>query len=221
MSVVARRLFAALAVVLALCPRAHADPLTVTSGTITIGGVFDAAAFTLTGDDFLLSGSVEQFIGSLSCFPCSAGSNITLHGPLSDTTFGGEPGKFNGVNYPALFFTGLMTVDSPSFPGAMLLDSTTVTLPFSFTAVLSGHPSGTDAFNGTNPIFSLANFTGSGTVTAHFAAAAGGPGQAPIFNLADATYRFGASSTAPTPEPATLLLFGVGAVSVVVRRRRG
>ena len=36
----------------------------------------------------------------------------------------------------ALFFTRVMKVDSPSFPGAMLLDSTTVTLPFSFTAVM-------------------------------------------------------------------------------------
>ena len=41
----------------------------------------------------------------------------------------------------ALFFTRVMKVDSPSFPGAMLLDSTIVTLPFSFAAVMSGYQS--------------------------------------------------------------------------------
>ena len=141
MNVVARRLPAVLALVLALCPRAHADPLTITSGTITIDGLLGPAAFTLSGDDFSLGGHVRQSIGSLSCFPCSAASSVTLHGPLSDTSFGGETGKFNGVSYPALFFTGVMNVDSPSFPGAMLLDSTTVTLPFSFAAVMSGYQS--------------------------------------------------------------------------------
>ena len=100
----------------------------------------------------------------------------------------------------------------------MLVDSTTVTLPFDFSAVLSGYQSGADAFTGRNPIFTSANFAGGGTVTAHFTALP--PGPTPLFDLHDATYQFSASSTAPTPEPATLLLFGVGAGSVFLRRRR-
>jgi len=220
MIVVARCLPVVVAVLLALCPRAHADPLTVTSGTITLPSALGSATFTLSGDDFSLSGRVEQSIGQLSCFPCSSTSNVTLHGPLSDITFGGQPGTMNGVTYPTLFFTGLMTVTPPSFPGAMLLESTTVMLPFDFSALLSGYHSGTDAFNAINPIFSLANFTGRGTVTAHFTATPIAPGDAPIFNLHDALYQFSAASAAPTPEPATLVLFGVGAATVFVRRRR-
>jgi len=43
MNVVARRLLLALAVVLALAPRAHADPFTVTGGTITIPSTLGSA----------------------------------------------------------------------------------------------------------------------------------------------------------------------------------
>src|SRR5262249_61458419 len=70
---------------------------------------------TLTGDGFSLGGPVEQFVGSLSCFPCSSTSTVTLHGPLDDTTFGGQPGMFSGVSYPALVFTGLMNVSTRAF----------------------------------------------------------------------------------------------------------
>lgn len=219
MHVVARRLPLALAVLLALCPRAHADSFTVAGGTITIPSALGSATFTLTGDGFSFSGGVPQGVGS-SCFPCSSASNVTLQGPLTDIHFGGNPGMFNGVSYPALFLEGPMSVTSPSFPGSMLLDSTTVMLPFTFSGLLSGYQSGADAINGRNPIFSLANFTGSGTVTAQFNADPVSPGQTPIFDLRSAVYQFSASSTSPTPEPATLLLFGIGAAATAAVRRR-
>lgn len=210
MNVVVARLPVALALVLALCPGARADQFTVTSGTVTIPSALGTGAFTLVGvaDGFSLTGHVEQGVGQLSCFPCSSSSTVTLQGPLSDTTFGGLNGTFNGVDYAALFFTGLMTVTSPSFAGSMLLDSTTIVLPFNFLALLSGYQSATDAFNGINPVFSGANFGGTGTVTAFFTPIPVAPGQTPLFNLHDATFHFGSSLPAPTPEPATLFLFG-------------
>lgn len=205
---------------LALCPRAHADSFTVTGGTITIPSAHGSATFTLTGDGFSLSGGAPQGIGSLSCFPCSSASNVTLQGPLGDISFGFGPGMFNGVSYPSIVLTGSMNVVSPSFPGSMLLTSTTVMVPFDFSATMFGYPSGADAINGTHPIFSLANFTGSGTVTAQFGAVPVSPGQTPIFDLQGAVYQFSASSASPTPEPATLMLFGIGAAATAAVRRR-
>jgi hypothetical protein len=139
---------------------------------------------------------------------------------MSDISFGFAPGMFNGVSYPSIVLTGDMHVTSPSFPGSMLLASTTVTLPFDFSATMFGYPSGADAINGTYPIFSLSTFSGTGTVTAQFGAVPVSPGQTPIFDLQSATYQFSASSTSPTPEPATLLLFGIGAAATAAVRQR-
>jgi hypothetical protein len=204
---------------LMLSSSARADPFTVTGGTIRIPTAFGSATFALEGDGFSLSGHLPQFVGSLSCFPCSSATPITIHGPMSDITFGGLPGTFNNISYPALFFTGLLTVASPPFPGSMLLESPTVMVPFDFTGLLVGFHTAAEAFGPGVPIFT-ANLTGAGTVTANFSAVPVDPGGTPIFDLASATFDFNAVLPEPTPEPATLALFAMGGAGAVFLRRR-
>jgi hypothetical protein len=219
MIVAARRCSIAIAVLLLLCPRAYAESFTVTLGMVNLPTALGSATFTLGGDNFSFGGHIPQSVGGFTCFPCPASRQITLAGPLSDSSFGGNPGSFAGVDYPAIFLTGLMQLRSPSFPASMLFDSLTVTLPFELSAFLSGYRTGSDAFNGINPIFS-GDFAGTGTVTARFHALPVDPGQEPLFDFASASYVVGATSVEPTPEPATLLLFSVGAMSVFFHRRK-
>jgi hypothetical protein len=217
---VARRLPTVLFVLLALCRAASADQFTVTGGSITILDQF-AADFTLTGDDFSLGGVVTPFVRQ-SCFPCGPNRpSITISGGLSNLLFGGAPGTFAGVDYPHVFLSGSMTVSTASFPGSMLLDSTTITLPFDFSAELTGFPNDFDVFRGPGPtpIFRASSFTGSGTATVNFTAEAPRTG-GPLFDFDNATFVFGPLSTAPTPEPATVVLFVIGTATAFLRRRK-
>jgi hypothetical protein len=222
MTAIARCFAGVLLVLLVLCRAAHADPFTVTGGSITILDVrFSGAGFTLTGDDFSLSGGIEQFLrGGDNCLPCGpARPSITIGGPLGGITFGGgNPGRFAGVDYPHLFFTGSLFVHTSSFPLSMLLTSTTLTLPFDFTGRLNGYPTYDDAFNGPNQLFG-ADFVGRGTATLDFFTEPH-PELGPLFDLRDATFVFSPSSAAPTPEPATVGLLGLGLIGLLGRGRQ-
>jgi hypothetical protein len=66
------------------------------------------------------------------------------------------------------------------------------------------------------PLF-VGDFTGSGIATAHFRAPIADPGGA-LFFADHIDYDF-TSTTSPTPEPASLLLFGTGAAGLFARRR--
>lgn len=215
-----RRLPLVVVALLALSSPAAADPFVVTGGQIWIPATFGPAHFDLEGDGFSLVGSVEQFVGSLTCAPCSANDSIRIAGPLSDISFGGRPGTFNGVDYPAIFFTGVMTLSSPPFAGSMLLDSPTVMLPFEFTGLLSGFHSAAEAIGPGVPIFSIADFTGAGIVSATFSTIPVAPGQTPLFDFSNATFGFTAALPEPTPEPATIALVAMGAGAALLRRRR-
>jgi hypothetical protein len=204
---------------LALTSAAYADAFTVTGGTIRIPSLLGRATFTLEGDGFSLAGNVPQGVGSLSCFPCPSTAAVTLHGPMSDITFGGLPGIVDGVSYPAIYFTGSMNVTSQAFPGSLLLESPFVTVPFDFSGHLIGFHTASEAFGFGVPIFD-GQFTGGGTVTARFTGPQISPDRPPLFDLAEATFDFNAVLPEPTPEPATLALFALGAGAVVLRRRR-
>jgi hypothetical protein len=225
MTAIARGFASVLFVLLVLCRAASADQFTVTGGSIRI---LDRshADFTLTGDDFSLGGFAESITVHESCFPCSANRpSITISGSLGNPEsgqFGGAPGTFAGVDYPHLIFTGLMSVSTPSFPGSMLRDSTTITLPFDFSAQLRGFPNTFNYLTGPvpTPIFPANIFAGSGTATVNFMAIPPAPGTVPLFEFHDATFVFSPSSTAPVPEPATVTLFVIGAATALVRRRK-
>ena len=215
MTTVARRLPLTVAALLMLCSSARADPLVVSRGTINIPSRFGSAEFTLEGEGFFLSAGVEQFVGELTCFPCGVGRLITIGGPLSGFQ-GGEPGTFNNVSYPALYFAGVMTVTSPPFPGSMLLQSLIVSEPFDFTAHISGFLTPNPDFSNEVPIF-VENFVGRGTVTAQFHVQPVEP-SIPLFIFANATFDFNAAS--PVPEPATIVLVGTGAAALLRRNWR-
>jgi hypothetical protein len=82
----------------------------------------------------------------------------------------------------------------------------TLTAPFSFTGLfaLTANPT-------------LIGLTGSGTATLTFEPSSLFPG---TFFLQAARYNFAAAETAPTPEPASMLLFVTGLAGSAAARRR-
>jgi hypothetical protein len=117
------------------------------------------------------------------------------------------------VDYPQTFaddMTGMFTTASfqLSDPGM-----TSVSLPFTYSGVVKGYL--VDPFVGgfTDPVFTK-TLIGSGTASASFFF---DNSEGPIFTAHDLRYDFG--DTAPVPQPATLLLSGVGSAVIALRRR--
>jgi hypothetical protein len=184
--------------------------------TITAGQVFTpkqfGASFDLSGDGFSLRGAGEAFV--TGCEPCRPGPHevgIRLNGPAIGSA------EVNGVSYSPAYFDlelpMLGTIDLPTDgPSAF-------TLRFPFT-LRGGHEyiSLTSARDNT-PIHALLDGEGTGVIELIRSLFGGQP----IYDSRSITLTFtNASSAAPTPEPATLLMV-VGGTAVwgcIGRRRR-
>lgn len=202
---------------------ALADPVTVTSGLVTAhreGG----GTFTLTGEAFSLTGAPTfpgYESGFWACTPCQAsdGRSFSLSSSVAGSFDDGLPGEFDGVHYDETWLAGHLRFTAGDVTAAMLAEGqTSISMPFTFAGELANYESyASRATPGSVPLF-VSTFTGSGIATAYFRGPIADPSGA-LFFADRITYDFAAAPT-PTPEPASLLLFGTGAVGLLAQRRR-
>ena len=194
---------------------AHADPVRITGGAI----VFDIEGdfFGLRGTDFVLRGDMLgddiPVDGPVSCFPCRPGVDRLDY---SFTTTGGEvflgsgPATFGGNSYSNVYYRAQLTVTAAAriFPTDLGIGGQ-VSEEFTLTG-------------------SLRAFLDPGFSDLAFATALAGGGLArtswSFFEGAyfpdegQTVYEF--SPADPVPEPATFVLFGLGAAVLARRARR-
>jgi len=203
---------------------ATAEPISITSGVLTLSSDQTASVpMTLSGTDGVRSFAFRGFIesdlahGVYECKPCgrtATGFSIAIPGfgaSHGDVTYGSESytvGKVfedGGLN---VFILGRATLPS-SLPEVG--DVATVTAPFTMTGGLFApfDSGGRDS-----------TLVGSGVATLQLF---GDPGneQGPAWAFRAGEYRFtGGAVPGPVPEPATIFLCGSGLALAVLRRRR-
>jgi hypothetical protein len=213
------------ATVLAWCPStdlAVAEPISITSGVtrltrdqtasmpMTLWGTDGVRSFAFSG---LLGG--DSGWGAHTCDPCRATAtdfsiDLSVSPSFGDVTYGSEgyrvPAEF--PEDPNLYVSIRGRAPLPPSPPAVG-DVATVTAPFTMTGALFP------------PFGGRANtLVGSGVATLDLRVDPFGS-EGPVWGFRSGEYRFtDATSPAPVPEPATILLCGSGLALAVLRRRR-
>ncbi len=212
------RVLSAIVLASVLVPAApvRADTIHITSGAWQWSGSLAGGDLTMSGKNFTFSGFTHQpgvFWPHLQCFvpDCHPGTTVKLDA------------HWDGVDVP-----GTATIDGTTVPigagmqwddAGLFLDwKGSLTIPLTFTG---GDLSAPFSFAGTLRVPQTPEFTrlytltgfGTATITLMPSAIFGG-----ALILEDARYEF--SDTAPTPEPASMLLIGTGLAGLAAVRRR-
>jgi len=200
---------------------AHADPIVVTSGSLTVTGFFHAPNYSFAGENFAVtaSGLDAGATGPASCFPCVSGNSISVNSFFVGSSLGRGTVTINGTTFNDLFiagtfqFTGLSSIIVPVATSAV-----TLTAPFTFSGLMNGCTVQHLLCTSSDIVFTT-QLTGSGIAfvelnffqTSTFS----------FFQFKQVTYVFDA---APVPEPMSLLLLSGGLAAlggVRLKRLRG
>jgi hypothetical protein len=198
---------------------AYADNIVINNGYLSAAGFSGGPTFSFGNSAQGFGVSNVGFSGdggSLSrCSPCASGQLTSIN-----ANFAGEGGlgfgaaMVGGINYSRVYYTGVVSLTgSPTIVPSDTSPFVTINVPFTLNGFINGYETSARL---SPPIFSMM-LEGQGIATlvlrSYFTQGSGW-----LYDFDSITYNF--SQATPTPEPATLVLFGTGLVTAAARYRR-
>ena len=121
----------------------------------------------MSGNNFTatsLGGDTGNFQLQNSCAPCVAGQTLGVGGSFIGSQIGGGgTATINGMSFSGPGYQGQIHLGGNQFVVPSVLTNVTITVPFTFSATLSGCPNGSCLIN---PVIFTVDLVGSGTATA-------------------------------------------------------
>ena len=185
----------------------RADPIFITSGTLTVTGTVGGPRFSLSGDNFFASGGGERGASNpqTACRPCLSGQFITVTSNFIGSSLEGGFSIINGVERSG-GFAGAFMFTGPPIEIPFSLSNLTLTSPFNFSGSLIGCPQSCVV----GPTIFSVTLTGSGiaTIDLSFSGLIGG---VPSFTFQRVTFNF------DVPEPISLILLSGGLAALAAK----
>jgi hypothetical protein len=195
---------------------AHADPLVVTSGTLSVTGIVSGPVFNFAGTDFSAIGGGGDFGNTgpaNSCFPCTPGQLINVGSLFVGSSLGQGTVIINGSTFNNIFIAGQFGFSGPAIVVPVSSSNLTLMAPFTFGGTMVGCLESHLICQ--TQVFST-ELIGSGIATIqlqHFLDSFGNS----LFGFRSVTYTF---DNPAIPEPATIVMLVTGLATLGARKAK-